>query len=317
MAIDFSDLGGQPVQQGSIDFSDLGGQSIKGNLIDKLGPIGTYSALLDALPDSPATRIQKGLKTLGGNIAEEGGKVGYPKTGIALGGAVALAPDILATTTGLEGLYKSQNPIVKGLLNSPSELGADFAAQNDAIGVTRRVPVEGGMKPSFPVHGNVPPEVLGTVVPSKYPANTGAFLAYANNKLANLGDAINPQELMDWQVKLQTDLNSGRIPQFDKTTGRITTAFQQASDLLSRTKQAFNRVASNALTPEVQAQLPEGAIKNRPDLNRAFRVSTTAQNPIRAAIPPQAAAILKKYAPAVLEGLGFGAATRFLKNEMK
>jgi len=314
MAIDFSDLGAQPAQQSTIDFSDLGAQKVASKPFPA-GPVyrQAFQMASDALPWN---KVKSGLQDLGGSIAEEGGKLGFPKTGVALGLIPALGPDVLAAGTSLQGIYESQNPIIKGLINTPSELGADYAAQNNAIGVTRRVPVEGGMKASYPVQGNIPSEVMAGktyVTPSKLPSNTGAFLNYANAKLAGLGDQMSPQELMDWQVKLQTDMNSGKIPQFDKTTGRITTAYQQAADLLSRTKQAFNSIAGDALTPNVQAQLPAGAIKNRPDLNKAFSIATKVQNPVRAILPPSAIYILKKYAPSVLEGLGFGEAANLVK----
>jgi hypothetical protein len=53
-------------------------------------------AAFNALPDSPSTQLQKGLKTLGGNIAEKGGMMGYPKTGVALGVIPTFFPEALS-----------------------------------------------------------------------------------------------------------------------------------------------------------------------------------------------------------------------------
>jgi hypothetical protein len=58
-------------------------------------------AIFNALPDSPATRIQKGLQGLGGDIAEKGGEIGgragFPKTGQAIGVGLGAIPTYLPT----------------------------------------------------------------------------------------------------------------------------------------------------------------------------------------------------------------------------
>lgn len=259
--------------------------------------VGKYDDILSGLPEqktnkpsispfvaydvanelSPASIVRHNtLDPLGEKIAEFGGRQGYPISGALAGTAVQVAPELLSTVLGLKGLYKSTDPAVKGALNTTKELGADYQAQNDAIGVTRRVPPEGGLKPRFaelervaatkqpkPV---IPAEPVPSNIPVRYPSKPGDFLSYANGRLSSQ-KPIAPQELMDWQVKLQTDMSNGTIPKIDPTTGRITTVFQQATDLLNRTKGAFNS-ASEPLIKE--AELPSGVMPTRPGLNQAF-----------------------------------------------
>lgn len=258
---------------------------------------GKYDDILAGLPDeqkkkpsispfvaydvanelSPANIVRRHtLDPLGEKVAEFGGKHGHPLMGALSGTAIQVAPELLSTVLGVRGLYESTDPSIKGALNTTKELGEDYNAQNEAIGVSRRVPPEGGMKPRFnefervaatkqpkPV---VPAEPVPSNIPARYPSKPGDFLSYANGRLS-APKPIDPQELMDWQVKLQTDLSNGTIPKIDPTTGRITTVYQQAVDLLSRTKNAFNSVAESRLS---SAELPEGVSPTRSGLNQAF-----------------------------------------------
>lgn len=251
-----------------IDYSD-NPEKTEPSVGDKVG-LG-MKMLGIASEKTPASYIRsKTFEPAGEGIAEVLGERGAPVTGAALGTAVQMAPDILGMALGTKGTYSSTNPTVKGLINTTKELGKDFGIQNEAIGVTRRVPVESGMKARVPIHGNPPASVVEEAIPSQYPKNTGAFLNYANSKIQGVGDRIHPQELMDWQVKLQTDLNNGSIPKFDQETGRITTAYQQATQLLDKTKKLFNNVAGPLID---EATLPEGTIPTRGGLNQAFKIA--------------------------------------------
>lgn len=120
-----------------------------------------------------------------------------------------------------------------------------------------------------------PAEQLPGTVPTRLPNNPGDFMAYANQKLAQFGDKINPQELMDWQVKIQTDMGNGTIPKIDPSSGRITTIYQQATDLLGRIKGVFNPIAERRLKV---ASLPEGTIPTRAGLDKAYGVAANLQN---------------------------------------
>lgn len=256
-------------------------------------PLGfVASQVADLAPWNKANKILK--EDVAGGIAEGGGylgaKAGFPKTGQALGvgvgGLVGLSPEILASYAGLKGIYGSSNPTVKGLINTPQELSPQYTEQNAAIGVTRRIPQEGGQLPKFPqpeVQGlaskapkaMVPAEPLPGVVPTRLPGKPGDFMAYANNKLAQFGDKINPQELMDWQVKIQTDMGNGTIPKIDPSTGRITTIYQQATDLANRIKSVFNPIAESRLQG---ADLSPETIPTRAGLDKAYGVSSKVQN---------------------------------------
>jgi hypothetical protein len=239
--------------------------------------ISPFTAYDVAQEFAPANIVrQHTLEPMGEGIAEALGRRGHPKIGAAVGTAVQIAPELLSTALGLKGIYKSTDPAVKGALNTTKELGEDFAAQNDAIGVARRVPPEGGAKPQYAPFERVaatkqptpvvPAEPVPSNVPVRYPSKAGDFMAYARGRLGS-AKGVDPQELMDWQVKLQTDLNNGTIPKIDQATGRITTIYQQATDLLSKTKAAFNDAAEAKLPG---ANLPEGVMPTRSGLNQAF-----------------------------------------------
>lgn len=208
-------------------------------------------------------------------------------SGVLLPGAVAGIPKVIRS---IGNAYDSavsyiQNPVARGLLQSTKKLGESFNAQNEAVGITRRVPVEGGRVAKFDAPERLvptrqprpitPAEPLPDVVPKQYPKDTGSFLNYANAKLKGLGNKISPQELTDWKVKIQTDISSGKIPKFDPETKRITTVYQQAVDLSKRITSQLNKTIEPALK---EANLPKGTIRSRADLNRAFSVSAGKEN---------------------------------------
>jgi hypothetical protein len=245
-----------------------------------------------AAPIRMGQTLSAGPQATGEAIAETGGELGYPKTGVALGAIPAMAPYVLSGYAAMKGLYASENPTLRGLLNTPQELSPQYSAQNKAIGVTRRVPQEGGKLPQFaqpeaqglatkPPRPMVPAETLPEVVPTRLPSKPGDFLAYANQKLAQHGSKVNPQELMDWQVKLQTDMSNGVIPKIDKESGRITTIYQQATDLLSRIKGTFSPIAEQRLTG---AELPPGTIPTRAGLDKAYGIASNVQSATRKAV---------------------------------
>lgn len=199
-----------------------------------------------------------------------------------------LALSIASIPSGIKSLLAdSELPLLKSLGKSTQELGQEYNTQNEAIGVMRRVPPEGGENPRYtpperiaptrqprPV---VPAEPVPSNIPARYPSSPGDFMSYANGRL-NGPKPIVPQELMDWQVKLQTDLNNGTIPKIDTQTGRITTIYQQATDLLNRTKQEFNSQANPMIE---KADLPEGVMPTRQGLDQAFKYSANQEALIR------------------------------------
>ena len=252
-------------------------------------------ALGQAAQLAPWNRVNDAFKSGVGRVAEFAGSKGAnPYLTAAALTPVAMAPEILAATSGWKGVQNTSNPTLKGLTSTPQELGPQYAAQNAAIGVERRIPQEGGRLPTYPqpelqglgsrqprpLPGGAP-SYLPEVVPERLPSKPGDFLKYGNEKLSQFGDRMNPQELMDWDVKLGTDLsNPNVIPRFQvdpmtgKQTSKITTMFQQASDLSARAKGTFNQIAEERLKA---AQLPEGTMPTRAALDQAYALSNRVQ----------------------------------------
>lgn len=310
---------------------------------DAAGSLAPWNKANQFLKENIAGGIAEGAGYLGGKVASQGvPQLGINPSpiagnaiqgaGVGVAGAVALSPEIIAAYSSLKGIYNSQNPTVKGLVNTPQELGPDYSAQNKAIGVTRRVPMEGGKVPQYPDPYNspsglskpkyssvpsaqpeivnpqgkvispvpsssieptetaptafsrpkptMPAEQLPSTVPTRLPSKPGDFLSYANEKLGRFGGKINPQELMDWQVKLEADMSSGVIPKYNEKGG-ITTIYQQASDLASRIKSVFNPIAERRLAG---AELPEGTMPTRAGLDKAYGIASSVQKGTRKAI---------------------------------
>lgn len=237
-------------------------------------------------------------------ISDAGNDAGYPKTGAAIGTAVAISPEILGAVTGLEGLYKSPSPTVQGLLNTPQELSPQYAAQNAAAGISNTVPetaskvvnpdpysypstltkpkyvngiagqVEGA--PTIPrLKPQVAPEPLPSTTPLKYPDDPGTLINLINNRVNQFGQSLNPQELSDYKNLLQTKMGAGGdIPKFDQN-GNMTSIWAQASQTNKNLTGALNQAVDQNINP---ANLPDGTLQSRGDLNQAYSTAKTQQN---------------------------------------
>ncbi len=84
-------------------------------------------------PDSPATKIQNYLKTLGGNIASKGGEMGYPKTGVALGAIPTFLPEVM------------------GMIGSPESEAGKISMFKPAIPIARQEAVNAARELSIPL----------------------------------------------------------------------------------------------------------------------------------------------------------------------
>lgn len=265
---------------------------------------------------APWNKANQAIKNVGGDVAEAGGYVGgkvanagYPatgnaiqKTGVGVGGAIALSPDLLAAYTGMQGIYNSTNPTVQGLVNTPQELGPQYAAQNQAIGISNDVPetaskvvnpdpyqypstltkpkyvngiagqVEGA--PTIPrLKPQVPAEALPSTTPLKYPDDPGTLINQINDRISTHGTDLNPQELSDYKNLLQTKMSNGDIPKFDPN-GKVTSIFAKASQAASNVTNTLNQVSEPLLQ---NAQLPEGTIPTRAGLNQAYSTASNQQ----------------------------------------
>ena len=263
----------------------------------------------------------------GEGLAAWGLAAGYPKTGAALGTMVSEAPLAAGLVSGgaaLDDLLKSsENPaIIRAMANTPKMLSPEYEAQDQALGVTRELPQTGGQYPTYEDPYEYPSQFnrrspvmsgpkataspLPSEIPARYPSKPADFFSYANGRLMNAPESIQPQELMDWQTKLSDDIATNKIPQFDKD-GNTTTAFQQAADIKSRASDLFNQMADQNLPLlRQEGALPQGIPDSRTDLNSAYGLSKTFRSPIASTLPPPVIYYMKKYAPQILEGLGFG-----------
>lgn len=290
---------------------------------------------------TPWGKVQQGFKQAGGAIAEGGGylggRIGYPQTGQALGvgigGTIALAPELLATYTGLKGIYESQNPVVKGLVNTPQELGPQYEAQNEAIGISNKVPETASKvqyenpqqypsqlsniryKQNPPIAGIpveptpiatgakmptpkpvIPAEPLASTVPLKYPNDPGSLINLADSRIATHGENLTPQELSDYKKILDTMIDNGTIPKFGEN-GKITPLYARASQLRNTIVSLGNKLAEPLLQ---NANVPEGIMQSRSGLNQAYGIASKQQ------AVTEASKQAMKYL-AELAGAGYGA----------
>lgn len=174
----------------------------------------------------------------GEKVAELGGKLGYPILGAELGTGVSMIPDTSSALMGFEGIENLENPIAKGLLNTPKELSPEYDAllENPELNISKRTPELGGSKATFPNPYNQtvstkPPlaiqtetayptnlrgaEPLPSTVPLKYPGqadNPRAFINFANSRIQAFGDKLSPQEVTDYGKIISQYYKDGVFP---------------------------------------------------------------------------------------------------------
>lgn len=247
MAIDLTDLG--PSSSKGIDLSDLGpGDQPKG-----VGLFKSFQAASDLAPWNVVRRNT--LDPAGEGVAEEFGRTGHPAVGAAFGTAIQMAPEIIQAGTGLSNLYQSGNPIVKGLINTPQELGPEYEALDKSAGVSGKLPVQRGTIPKFPgldgLPKNVPPPEAPNVSPVSYPKDTNTYLNFVRDRLDSVGKNLSPQELADHKTILSNLMKKMAV---DGQAG--TQVFAKAAQ------------AQSDLTG-----LQNSAIPGRDSLNRAYGIS--------------------------------------------
>jgi hypothetical protein len=217
--------------------------------------------------------------------------------GAAIGTGVAMIPDIAAAYAGMKGLYKSNNPKIAGSLNTTKELSPQYAAQNEVIGITGKVPETASrvayenpqQYPSmlsnvrYDKAGNpistgarmtvpkpvVQAEQLPSSIPIKYPNDPGTLINQANARMNQFGTKLTPQELADYKALLDTNISNGNIPKFDPN-GKPTQIFAQASATKAKVNDLLNQVADIKLKT---AQVPSGTMPTREGLNKAYGIA--------------------------------------------
>lgn len=232
---------------------------------------------------------------VGQGVSELGNEVGYPVAGALAGTAVQMAPYVAGARAGWNAMQQSTNPIVRGLINTPHELNPQYSAQNEAIGISNRMPESSGGKATFqnPYSNTLstkPPPALQTDTdiqsnlrgaeplpsntPLKYPANNEAFVNYADKRLT-FGDQLNPQELSDIKYKADNAITSAKQAlQSNMADKAAKTLLARASQIRTTANNLLNQVASEKLPG---ANLPTGTIPTRPGLNTAYGIASNQQ----------------------------------------
>lgn len=276
---------------------------------------GKYDDLLSGLPPvrENAESIEPGVY---GETDPTGQKI-LENLGVAAGGygMGQLAGGIA------KGISKAAgSDFGQALIRSPKNLGADYAAQDAAVGVERTIPETSTKavfedpykypsqlsKPKYvdvkstqpqivnpagkvispnpsssieptdvgPVtfsrpKPQIPAEPLPTTIPEKIPAGFAGFKKFADSRIDKFGDALTPQELMNYKVHLETKMADGSIPKYSDQ-GKITTIYQQASALRSKIANTFKSAMDSQLEGK---SLPEGVIPTRTRLDRVNTIS--------------------------------------------
>lgn len=200
------------------------------------------------------------------------------------GKLVMAAPTIAsATAEGFNALKANAPNMIKGLLSSPSAIGEEMESGEEAAGISSdTLPVRRGTMAKFPgldgLPQNAPPVEAPTISPSVYPKDTNTLLNFARQRIDSLGEQMQPQELADYRVMLNTMFKNGEIKEGTK-------AYALASQLYSDVNSLF-----------------ENAVAGRSDLNEAYRAAKMIPN-IGSAI----GSVVKKYGPFVARGIFEGA----------
>lgn len=121
-------------------------------------------------------------------------------------------------------------------------------------------------------------EPMPTSIPEKLPDNLAGFKKFAESRIDKFGDKLTPQELMNYKVHLETKMADGSIPKFGDN-GKITTAWQQASDLRNKVASTFKTVMDKKLQ---NVDLPSGVERTRTNLDSINTLSNSIRNKGRA-----------------------------------
>jgi hypothetical protein len=247
---------------------------------------GIAGGPLSALDTSSAMQIPGQVNQLsqqaGGVTAETLGQAGVnPNVAAGIGTAVSMAPDIAGAVGGIAGLEggKAELPnAVRGLLTSPEEVGEEMQAGEKAAGIASdTLPVRRGTIMKFPgldgLPQNEPPTEVPMVSPIVYPKDTATFLNTARQRIDNLGEQMQPQELADYRVILNNMIKGGEVKAGTKP-------YALASQLYTDTNSLFTN-----------------AVAGRDDLNQVYKYAK-----IMPSIGDALTGAVTKYGPRVVQG---------------
>lgn len=246
-SIDFQPISATPPPS-NIDFQPID----ETPTIVKKGP-GVISKFLFGDPNSqvndldisnPLTTISDAAKKAGGYIAEKGGEIfpNHPNIAAGVGTAVSVLPDLGMMMSGPSALKASTNPIARGLMNTPEELGPEFQSGAEDAGISGNLPEQRGAVARFPQPERIvptpqpkpmtPAQTLPSVPPTSYPRDPSALVNFAKTRMDTFGDKLSPQELSDYKTMLGNVLDKSFNP--NSPAGAIATQVKnQASELLN------------------------------------------------------------------------------------
>lgn len=228
-------------------------------------PSSVTGAALQAAEKTLAAPIRTGatlaqVPDVAGQAASDIGlATGYPKTGAAIGTAIKMAPYVAGGVGLYQGLNAVENPIVKGLLNTPRELGPEYQALDQEAGVSQKLPVQKGTVAKFPALDgspqNEPPPEAPHVSPISYPKDRNTYLNFVRDRIDGVGQNLTPQELADHD-KILNDIMSSMKSKGQGGTPVFQKAAQAGSDITN---------------------LRNAAVSGRPALNTAYGISKNSE----------------------------------------
>lgn len=267
--------------------------SVVGKAADIASPLTAIVTPGSGIPELAQQYAKPIAQSEGQIVSDIGSKTGYPTAGAVAGTGISMIPELASAYVGWKGLHNIENPIVKGSLNTPQELSPEYASQNQAVGISDKLPIQRGTIAKYPglngLPSNVPPSQSATVAPLSYPKDTNTYLNYARDRVDSLGNQLTPQELSDHKTILSNILNDLKVK------GQVgTPVFAKASQLQTDTSALQNSV-----------------IPGRADLNKAYGISKTLNPDVMNAIKNYA----QKYGKLALKeaigvGLGVGVARK-------
>ena len=239
-----------------------------------------------AAPIRTGETLAQGPEAIGQAASDIGLATGYPKTGAVVGTAISMAPYVAGAVGGWDAIHASDNPIVKGLVNTPKELGPQYGALDTKAGVGSDLPVQRGTVPKFPgldgTPQNQPPPQAPNVSPAVYPKDTKTYLNFVRNRLDSIGKDMTPQELSDHHDLL------------DEIMSNMKAKGQSGTKIFSKAAQAGSDISD----------IRNANVPGRSDLNKAYGISTT-QSKIGPALKHYGATVAK--VGGAIGGLGTGA----------
>jgi hypothetical protein len=187
-----------------------------------------------SVPIRMGATLAAGPSAVGQAASDIGNETGHPLVGAGIGTAIQMAPYVAGGIGAYKGINAIDNPVVKGLVNTPQELGPQYHALDEQAGVGEDLPVQRGTIAKFPgLDGNPqnqPPEQAPNIAPISYPKDTKTYLNFVRNRLDSMGQNMTPQELADHNTLLD-DIMTAMKAKGQAHTKIFAKAAQAGSDI--------------------------------------------------------------------------------------